>query len=177
MSEVGRPVTDPGTRAGSRPERRTRRLRDQVALVWLAAALVITLVHRWVPSSSWLMVHLVLLGAMSHSALVWSEHFAHTLLRSLPDEAGRRRQGARIGLLAAGSALVFVGVPGEWWWLVVAGATLVSAAVLWHAAHLAHVLRKALPNRFRIVTRYYIAAALCLPIGAGLGATLAFGLG
>ncbi|MDO5535383.1 MAG: copper oxidase, partial [Propionibacteriaceae bacterium] len=164
MSENGRPVG------------RTRRLRDHVALGWLAAALVLTVVHRWVPASSWLMVHLVLLGALSHSALVWSEHFAHTLLRSLPDEAGRRRQSVRIGLLGIGSLLVFVGVPGEWWWLVVVGACLVSAAVLWHAAHLVHVLRGSLPNRFRVVTRYYIAASLCLPVGAGLGATLAFGL-
>ena len=122
------------------------------------------------------MVHLVLLGALSHSALVWSEHFAHTLLRSLPDEDGRRRQGIRIGLLGLGSLLVFVGVPGEWWPLVVAGATLVSASVLWHAFHLAATLAGALPNRFRIVTRYYIAAALCLPIGAGFGVALAFGL-
>ena len=164
MSEAGRP-------AG-----RTRRLRDHVALGWLFAALVLTVVHRWVPSSSWLMVHLVLLGALSHSALVWSEHFAHTLLRSPPDEAGRRRQGVRIGLLGVGSLLVFVGVPWERWWLVVVGASLASAAVLWHAAHLVHTMRGALPNRFRVVTHYYIAAALCLPVGAGLGATLASGL-
>ena len=170
----GRPSASERPAAG-RPGR-TRRLRDHVALGWLFAAFVLTIVHRWVPSSSWLMVHLVLLGAMSHSALVWSEHFAHTLLRSLPDDAGRRRQGVRIGLLGAGSLLVFVGVPGEWWWLVLAGAVLVSASVLWHAAHLVHVLRGALPNRFRVVTRYYIAAALCLPVGAGFGATLAFGL-
>ena len=179
MSERPRPGGDPAldTPAG-RPAgaRRGRRLRDQVALGWLSAAFVLTITHRWVPSSSWLMVHLVLLGALSHSAMVWSEHFAHTLLRSLPDEAGRRRQGARIGLLAFGSLLVFIGVPAAWWWLVVAGATVVSVAVLWHAASLGATLRRALPNRFRVVTRYYIAAALCLPVGAAFGATLAFGL-
>mgnify|MGYP001601702304 FL=1 len=156
--------------------RRPSRLRDYVALGWLAAAVVITLVHRWVPDATWLMIHLVLLGALTHSALVWSEHFAHTLLRTLPDEAGRRRQNVRILLLAAGGLAVFVGVPLAQWWLVVVGVVLVSAAVLWHAAHLVRVLRKALPSRFRVVTHSYVAAALCLPIGSGFGAALAFGL-
>lgn len=155
---------------------RTRRLRDHVALTWLTAAVVVALVHRWVPSSTWLMIHLVLLGALTHSALVWSEHFAHTLLRSVPDEAGRRRQGWRIGLLGAGALAVFVGVPTAWWWLVVVGATLVVAAAVWHGVHLVRVLRGALPSRFRVVTHSYLAAAACLPFGAGFGAALAFGL-
>ncbi len=156
--------------------RRPSRLRDYVALGWLAAAVVVTLVHRWVPDATWLMIHLVLLGALTHSALVWSEHFAHTLLRTLPDDAGRRRQDQRILLLAAGGLVVFVGVPLALWWLVVVGVVAVSGAVLWHAVHLVGVLKRALPSRFRVVTHSYIAAALCLPIGSGFGAALAFGL-
>ncbi|MFP5416886.1 MAG: multicopper oxidase domain-containing protein [Actinomycetes bacterium] len=155
---------------------RGRRLRDQVAITWLVAAIVVSVVHRWVPSSTWLMIHLVLLGALSHSALVWSEHFAHTLLRSPPDAAGRRRQDRRVGLLLVGSLAVFVGVPADQWWLTVFGAALVTAAVVWHAAHLVAVLRGALPSRFRIVTHTYVAAAAWLPVGAGLGAALALGL-
>ena len=61
------------------------------------------------------MIHLVLLGALTHSALVWSEHFAHTLLHTVPDDAGRRRQDARVALLAVGSVLVFLGVPLTAW--------------------------------------------------------------
>ncbi len=163
--------------AASGPQRpRSRQLRDRIAVGWLAAAVVISVVHRWVPSATWLMIHLVLLGALTHSAMVWSEHFAHTLLRSLPDDAGRRRQDVRIGLLGAGSLLVFVGVPAEWWWLVVVGATLVAVAVIWHAVHLVATMRAALPNRFRIVTQTYVAAAICLPLGLGFGVALAFGL-
>ena len=161
--------------APSAPSAR-RRLRDHVALGWLVAALVISLVHRWVPASTWLMVHLVLLGALTHSALVWSEHFAHTLLRTVPDEAGRRRQGLRVGALALGALAVFVGVPGEWWPLTVAGATVVAVAVGWHGAHLLSTLRRALPSRFRVVTHSYLAAACFLPVGAAFGATMAFGL-
>ena len=158
----------------SRP--RSRRLRDQIAVGWLLAAVAVSLVHRWVPSATWLMIHLVLLGALTHSALVWSEHFAHTLLHTVPDDAGRRRQDARVALLAVGSVLVFLGVPLTAWPLVVVGATAVAGAVVWHAVHLVAVLRAALPSRFRIVTRTYVAAALCLPVGAGFGAALAFGL-
>lgn len=155
---------------------RARRLRDRVALGWLAAAVVIAIVHRWVPSATWLMIHLVLLGALTHSAMVWSEHFAHTLLHTVPDEAGRRRQDVRIGLLGVGALMVFLGVPLDVWPLVVLGATAVSAAVIWHGAHLVGALRAALPSRFRIVTRTYIAASCCLPVGVGFGAALAFGL-
>lgn len=156
--------------------RGARVLRDGIAVTWLVAALVLSLAHRWVPAASWLMIHLVLLGALTHAALVWSEHFAHTLLRTLPDARGVRRQAGRTVLLALGSALVLVGVPSEIWWVVVAGAAAVTAAIVWHAAHLVLALRRALPHRFRVVTHYYVAAAAWLPVGAALGATLALGL-
>ncbi len=172
------PPTPPA--GGARPARpgrsRGRQLRDRVAIGWLVGAVVISVVHRWVPSSTWLMIHLVLLGALTHSAMVWSEHFAHTLLRSLPDDAGRRRQDRRIALLGAGSLLVFVGVPADLWWLVVAGAAAVGVAVIWHAVHLVSTMRGALPSRFRIVTQTYVAASVCLPVGLSFGVALAFGL-
>ena len=36
----------------------------------------VTLVHPFVPAPRWLMIHLLLLGAVTHSILVWSRHFA-----------------------------------------------------------------------------------------------------
>lgn len=158
------------------PARPRRRLRDQVAVGWLTAAVAIGIAHRSVPAATWLMIHLVLLGALTHSALVWSEHFAHTLLRAPQDDASRRRQDIRIVLFALGALAVFLGVPGQWWWLVVTGASLVSVGVVWHGIHLVALVRRALPNRFRVVSHAYIAAAACLPVGAGFGAALAFGL-
>ena len=140
------------------------------------AAVVISVVHRWVPNSTWLMIHLVLLGALTHAAMVWSEHFAHTLLRSTEDDAMRRRQDGRTTLLAAGAAAVFVGYPMGWWAVTVVGATAVAVAILWHAGHLLAEMRRALPARFRVVSHYYVAAAAFLPVGAAVGATLAFGL-
>ncbi len=156
--------------------RGTQPLRDFPLVVWLVAAVLVALIHRWVPESTWLMVHLIALGAMTHAVMVWSAHFTAALLRSRDDDATRHRATWRLALLGAGSLLVLVGVPTTLWWLVVTGATVVSGAVVWHAVQLVSDLRRALPGRFRICIRYYVAAAACLPVGAGFGAALAFGL-
>ena len=156
--------------------RRRRGLRDFALVVWLAAAVVVALAHRWIPESTWLMVHLVALGALTHSVMVWSAHFTAALLKTRDDDATRRLADVRLGVLGAGSLLVFLGVPTAQWWLAATGATVVSAAVLWHGAVLVRDLRRALPGRFRVCIRYYVAAAACLPIGAGFGAALAWGL-
>ena len=50
-----------------RPVGRGRsRLRDLPLIGWLVAAVVIAGIHRWLPDANWLMLHLVLLGALSH---------------------------------------------------------------------------------------------------------------
>ena len=49
----------------SRPTARGRsRLRDLPLLLWLTAAIVIAVAHRWLPDANWLMLHLVLVGAV-----------------------------------------------------------------------------------------------------------------
>ncbi|SHI51590.1 nitrite reductase (NO-forming) [Tessaracoccus bendigoensis DSM 12906] len=156
--------------------RRKRSFRDYLLLVWLLAAVIVALTHRWIPEATWLMVHLVALGAITHAVMVWSAHFTAALLKTRDDDVTRRRADLRLILLAIGSLLVFIGVPTVIWPMVVVGATLVSTAVLWHGAVLLRDLKRALPGRFRISIRYYVAAACCVPVGAGFGATLAFGL-
>ena len=156
--------------------RRSWPLRDRPGLVWLGLAAALTLVHPFVPGSRWLLVHLVLLGALTHSAIVWSTHFTQALLKTPPDLDDRAQQNRRIQLLLAGVGAVLVGVPSGWWPLTVVGATAVSAAVTWHGIQLWRRLRRALPGRFRITVRYYLAAAACVPVGAALGAWLARGL-
>ncbi len=156
---------------------RSRTARDKVSLGWLLLAVVITGIHRFVPAATWLMVHLVLLGALTHAAMVWSEHFAHTLLRTRITDTHERVQTVRIVTLLVGTTLVLVGVPTKVWAITVVGATIVGLAIGWHGWVLWRALRRALPNRFRIVSHYYLAAALCLPVGAGFGATLARNLG
>ncbi len=150
-------------------------MRDRPSVFWLVLAALVSLVHPFVPESRWLMVHLVMLGAVTHSVLVWSTHFAQALLKTPDDLDPRRRQSARLGLLMAGVSLVVIGVPTTWWPLTVTGATLVAAAVLWHAAMLWRRTRHALPGRFRITIHAYLAAAATLPVGATFGVLLARG--
>lgn len=151
-------------------------LRDRPSLVWLILAGVVALAHRWIPAATWLMVHLVLLGALTHAAMVWSTHFTQALLKTPPGLDDRKRQSQRLTLLLLGTTLVLVGVPTVTWPLTVAGATLVCVAVVWHAVMLWRRLRTALPGRFRVTVRYYLAAAAYVPVGATFGTVLAKGV-
>ncbi len=149
--------------------------RDLPLVVWFGAAIVLAMIHRWVPDADWLLLHLVLLGAASHAIMVWSHHFAQTVLRSPGDEAGNRRQVVRLVLLAAGTAIVLVGVPTTWWPVTVVGALVVGGVVAWHGVELWRMLRRALPARFRITVYYYLAAAGSLLLGIALGVITAWG--
>jgi nitrite reductase (NO-forming) len=157
---------------GTRPKRRSR-LRDYPAVLWLVTAVVVAFVHRQVPGAEWLLVHLVLLGALSHSILVWSFYFAQAILRVPVDETATGHQNARVMLMFAGTLAVLIGYPAQWWWFVLAGATLVAVAVLWHGITLWRLLRRALTARFRITIRYYLAATAWLAVGATGGILLA----
>ncbi len=152
-------------------------MRDRPVVIWLFAAFLVSLVHPFFASSRWLMVHLVVLGAVTHSAMVWSVHFTDALLKTRAGFEERRFQTIRLGIFQVGAIMVFIGVPIAFWPLTIAGATLISAAVLWHAVMLVRRLRAALPGRFRITVRYYIVAALLLPVGVTFGVLLAHGMG
>ncbi|GGK72382.1 multicopper oxidase domain-containing protein [Ornithinimicrobium pekingense] len=151
-------------------------MRDYPGVLWMVLAVVMTFVHPFVPGSRWLMVHLVLLGALTHSIMVWSTHFTQALLKTAPGLDERRQQNRRLVLLLVGTSTTLVGVPTAQWWVTATGAALVTAAVVWHGVQLFRRLRSALPGRFRVTVRYYLAAAVCLPVGVALGATLALGL-
>ena len=90
--------------------------------------MLVALGHRWLPDANWLMLHLVLLGAVTHSVLVWSFHFAQTLLRTPVSEQQARWHNRRLGLLTAGAVAVLVGVPTTWWLLTLAGGLVVAVA-------------------------------------------------
>lgn len=149
-------------------------LRDLPVLVWLAATAVVAAVHPFVPAPRWLMIHLLMLGAVSHAILVWSRYFTDALLHSADDD--RRGQNRRLMLLNGGVILVVAGVPSGVWPLTLLGASAVGSAVLWHGWTILRQLRAALPARFGPSVRYYVAAACFLPVGAGLGTALARGI-
>lgn len=163
------------TQPTTRPTGRGRsKLRDYPLVGWLLAAVVVALVHRWLPDANWLMLHLVLLGALTHSILVWSFHFAQTLLRAPASAEGARLHSVRLGLLAAGALAVVVGVPTGIWPVVLAGGSVVATVVTWHGLVLFGMLRHALPARFTVSVRYYLWAAAALLVGVGFGVTVAW---
>lgn len=149
--------------------------RDIPTAAWLVLTVAAVLVHRNLPHPEWLMIHLLLLGAVTHAILVWSQYFSFALLRSASTVADRRMQNARLALANGAAVLVLLGVPLEIWVLSLIGAALLIVAVVWHGASLLRRLRRSLPGRFGHTTHYYIASAAMLAVGAGLGGWLARG--
>ncbi|HEY9524153.1 MAG TPA: cupredoxin domain-containing protein, partial [Thermopolyspora sp.] len=140
--------------------------------VWLALAVVAAATHRFLPASNWLLVHLLLLGALSTAVYIWSQHFADSLLRR-KSPGGRRTLALRLAAHTVGAVLVVAGMVAALWPLVLAGGVLVVVAALVHALSLVRQLRGVLPARFAPLVWYYIAAALTLVIGVTLGVIMA----
>ena len=145
-----------------------------LVLAWLAAAAVLTAAHRQVPASQWLMVHLLLLGAVTTAILLWSQHFADTLLRR-PAPGGQRGLALRLGAHTVGALLVVAGLALPQFALVVPGSVLVAAAGVTQGVVIARQMRGGLPTRFRPLARWYVAAGLLLPAGVACGVVLARG--
>lgn len=148
-------------------------MRDIPTLAWLLATVIAVILHRQIPVPRWLLIHLLLLGAITHSILVWSQYFSFALLRSSATLDDRRAQTGRLLLVNLGALLVLVGVPSSLPALTLAGASAVIAGVVWHGASLAVRMRGSLLGRFGKIIRYYIAAAAMLAAGAALGALIA----
>lgn len=152
-------------------------MRDLPTLGWLLLTVIAVIGHRFLPMPNWLMLHLLLLGAVTHAILVWSPYFAAALLRSPASAADRRSQNIRL-MLSNGSALVIIaGVLSQIWAITIIGAAGLIAAVAWHAISLVVRLRRSMPGRFSRTVWYYVTSATLLTIGAALGAWLAGGGG
>lgn len=165
----------PDPRSGGR--RSWHRRASRPVTWWMVALVVVVLIHQWIPQSRWLMVHMVTLGLITTSIMVWGQHFTEALLKTRLGEESRARQVIRSHLLTAGVVATIAGMLPSWPWLVVAGALLVSAAMLWYAISLGAQVRAAIAPRFAFTVRAYMMAACLLPAGAVLGALMAFSLG
>ena len=146
---------------------------------WMFALIGVLLLHKLIPNSGWLMVHIVTLGLITNSILIWSQHFTEALMKiKIPDEQ-RKVQVGRIFTLNAGIVLLMVGMVGQLsvpglYACTVIGALVIGAMVAWHGVYLMGQVRRALPSRFGVTIRFYIVAALLLPLGALLGAMVAY---
>ena len=146
---------------------------------WMFTLIAVLLLHKFIPNSGWLMVHIVTLGLITNSILIWSQHFTEALMKiKIPDEQ-RKVQVGRIFTLNAGIVLLMVGMVGQLsvpglYACTVIGALIIGAMVAWHGIYLMGQVRRALPSRFGVTIRFYIVAALLLPLGALLGAMVAY---
>ncbi|GAA2874717.1 hypothetical protein GCM10010517_35460 [Streptosporangium fragile] len=159
--------------SGAPPRRRARwHLRANAVVVgWLVLTVLAALAQGELPAPRWLLIHVFLLGAVTTAVLIWSEHFAVALLRAPAPEP--RWSVTRLALLNAGAVAALYGVAAGPWWIAAAGAGTVVAAVVWHAAVLVRLARRALPGRFGHVVPWYVAAVDALAVGgvvAGLAA-------
>ncbi|HEY5221867.1 MAG TPA: multicopper oxidase domain-containing protein [Microbacteriaceae bacterium] len=145
---------------------------NSLVAAWMVAAVVVIIAQRGIPAADWLTVHLTLLGAASTAIIIWSQHFADTLLRR-GSGAGRVGLTVRLGVHTAGAIAVVVGIVAAAWPAVVVGGVLVLGAAIAQATSLTLQVRAALPSRFGTLVRYYIVAALMLVIGVALGVLMA----
>ncbi|MFC4062635.1 multicopper oxidase domain-containing protein [Planomonospora corallina] len=143
---------------------------NALVVAWLALTVAAALAGDVLPAPRWLLIHVFLLGAVSTAILIWSEHFTVALLRAPSPEP--RWSLARLGLLNAGTVAVLYGVAAGPWPVAAAGAAVVVAVVLWHAAALVGLVRRALPGRFGHVVAWYVSAAAALAAGGTLGALM-----
>lgn len=149
--------------------------RDLPTLGWLLLAVLATIFHRWLPTPRWLMIHLVLLGAITHAILVWSQYFSFALLRSQATERDRLKQNFRLAFVNGGALFVFGGVMWAVSPLVLVGASSIIVGIAWHALSLIVRMRGALRGRFGGTVRYYVASALMLIVGVVVGSWVAVG--
>lgn len=146
---------------------------------WMFALIAALLLHRVIPNSGWLMVHMVTLGLITNSILIWSQHFTEALMKiKIPDEH-RGTQVRRIFILNAGILVLMIGMVGQLsvpglYAATVVGALIVGSMVAWHGIYLLKQVRQALPSRFGVTIRFYIVAALLLPLGAAFGGMIAY---
>ena len=145
---------------------------------WMFGVIIAILVHRFIPKGGWLIVHMVTLGLITNSILIWSQHFTEALMKiKIPDSA-RGIQVTRIFALNGGIVLLMAGMilqdlMPQFYPLTIVGALAVGAMVAWHGYALLRQVKQALPSRFGATIRFYIAAAFLLPVGAVLGAMTA----
>jgi len=131
----------------------------------------------WIGGSGdpkWILVHLLLLGAITNLIFVWSSHFTATMLR-LPQEADRKRYLVRVIVLNLGVISVIAGKVQERKFLMAFGAAAVVISAGLHVRSIQIQIARALPTRFKTIPRFYIVSALFLILGGVLGGLLSQG--
>lgn len=142
-------------------------------LLWAAAAAVVAIIHPVIPAARWLMVHALVLGVAANAIVIWSSYFADALLRTRRTD--HRREALTLLILNPGIVAVGAGIVTGWAPVLMIGGTLIGTAALIHGIGIWHQTRGTSASRFSVTIRYYITAALCLPVGGWLGVEMVRG--
>jgi nitrite reductase (NO-forming) len=143
---------------------------NAIAVAYLAASVVAAIVQATGHGSRWLVVHLLLLGAVTNAIVIWTGHFTTTLLQTPPTTthtASRRLVALNIGVLG-----VLVGVPTNTPVSTVAGAALLAGVIATHVRALVRTVGMRRNSRFANAMRFYWAAAFALLTGIAAGVAL-----
>ena len=147
---------------------------NAIVIGYLLATLVVVALGAVGHASRWLEVHLFLLGAVTNAVIVWSRHFAGTLLAPAhrPDPLGPASLvAANLGVIA-----VLIGVSTDVTGLIVAGATVLAVVVGAAGGIIARASWSRAAGRFAPAVRFYWLAALALVCGLAAGAAMEVGL-
>lgn len=148
-------------------------------LLWMIALIVFGLTHPLIPNYRWVLIHAFTLGVVTNSIVIWSQHLTEKFLQQRAPDSARSGQLRRIWLLNIGIIVTTAGqmlihVSTRHWIITHLGATLVSLALVWHAASVGRQwLAAEKTKRFRPAVAAYVASSLTLPVGAILGGWLA----
>lgn len=168
------PTRNSGRAAWHRPA-------NSIVLGYLAASIAVAVFEAardrsWPPP--WLATHVFLLGAVTNAIVIWTAHFATTLLagptRTRP--TSDRQLTVVLGVLNIGVVVVLIAVPHDAAPAVVVGAALIFSAIVVRASAMAAMLCRASRARFVPVVRFYVAAAVALMMGIAAGTALEVGL-
>ena len=171
LSPTGGPAATQPPLSGDGSGFRSRHVRWNLVVVgWLTAAMSAAAFGQSFPAAQWLALHMFLLGAVTNSIVLWSEHFAVALLHA-PHPDSRWSDGRLAGL----NLSVIAVISGTWAddpALTGIGAVGVAAVVVAHCVVLTRMARGLLGGRLAPITLYYRAATLTLAVGAVLGGLL-----
>lgn len=128
------------------------------------------------PSSAagWLLVHLLLLGAVTNAIVTWTGHFAATLLQQ-PQMSGRVMAWRLVALNVAVAA-VLVGVNETWRPVAVAGAALLAVVITIHGLILWRTVNAGRERRLAPTVRFYYVAIIALLLGVSSGTAMVVGV-
>jgi len=131
------------------------------------------MVHSPAGAPDWLLVHLLLLGAVTNAIVTWSAHFAISLLHQpqLPATA----TVVRLIVLNVAIVGVLVGVSEGWHPVAAVAAALLVTVIAAHLGLLVRTGHAGRARRFAPTVRFYWAAACAVVLGVCAGVALVLG--